>query len=40
MNLKSMMAYLTARLRLGGWLWVLLAGLSVGVTHGQWQSTS
>jgi hypothetical protein len=40
MNLKSMMTFLTTRVRLGGWLWVLLAGLSVGVTHGQWQSTS
>ena len=40
MNLKSMMAFLTARVRLGGWLWVILAGLGVGVAHGQWQNTN
>ena len=40
MNLKSMMAFLMARARLGGWLWVILAGLSAGVAQGQWQSTS
>ncbi|MEI6656589.1 MAG: hypothetical protein WCP45_17635, partial [Verrucomicrobiota bacterium] len=40
MNLKSMMTFSTARVRLGGWLWVVLAWLSVGAAHGQWQSTS
>jgi hypothetical protein len=40
MNLKSMMTFLTTRVRLGGWLWVILAGMSAGVAQGQWQSTS
>ena len=28
------------RVRLRGWLWVVLAGLNVGVVHGQWLDTS
>jgi len=40
MNLKSMIVFSMGRVRLGGWLWVILAGLSVGVAHGQWMNTS
>ena len=39
MNIKSMLVFLMERVRLGGWLWAILAGLSVGVAHGQWQNT-
>ena len=40
MNLNSKTNRLTARLGLGGWLWVVLAGLGMGVAQAQWKSTT